>query len=268
MKTDSVASERAAMPSGTHVVLDRRTLANSNKNLLQWLKPGMAVMDVGCGTGAITKGIAEITRPEGIVYGIDVSEELISKARQNFASYTNLVFEVADILTYSPAQKFDLITSARTLQWMAAPDKALLQMKKLLKPGGILSILDYNHEKISWQPEPPQAMKKFYNAFLQWRKEAGFDNAIADHLKQWMKQIGLDDVSISEQHEISLKQDADFAHKAGIWLEVARLRGPQLVKTDYITEEERQQAIQEYEHWISQSGQSMQLYLLAVEGHI
>jgi ubiquinone/menaquinone biosynthesis C-methylase UbiE len=268
MKNDSKATERAAMPSGTHVILDSRTLENSNKNLLKWLKPGMAVLDVGCGTGAITRGIAEKTGSKGKVVGIDVSEELIAKARQNFGHYQNLSFEVADILSYSLNEAFDLITSARTLQWMATPEKALEQMKKLLKPGGIISILDYNHEKITWQPEPPQTMKRFYGAFLHWRKEAGFDNAIADHLNEIMNRIGLKDVKISEQHEVSLHQDSDFPHKAGIWLEVARLRGPQLVKAGYITEEERLAAMDEYEHWVSQTGQSMQLYLLAVEGHI
>jgi ubiquinone/menaquinone biosynthesis C-methylase UbiE len=268
MKTNPIATERAAMPSGTHVVLDRRSLENSNKNLLKWLKPGMSVLDVGCGTGAITKGIAEKTGPKGKVYGIDVSEELISKARQNFGYLDNLSFEVADILSYAPVQKFDLITSARTLQWMATPEKALEQMKKLLNPGGIISILDYNHERISWNPEPPQTMKRFYGAFLQWRKEAGFDNAIADHLKQLMNNIGLQQVEISEQHEMSRKGDSDFTHQAGIWLEVAKLRGPQLVQAEYLTEEERLAAIREYEHWISQTGQSMQLYLLAVEGSI
>ncbi|QHT71594.1 class I SAM-dependent methyltransferase [Rhodocytophaga rosea] len=268
MKENNISEERAAMPSGTHVVLDRRTLENSNKNLLKWLKPGMAVLDVGCGTGAITKGIAEKTGLKGKVAGIDVSEELITKAKLNFGHLENLSFEVANILSYTPNQKFDLITSARTLQWMAAPDKALEQMKKLLNPGGIISILDYNHEKINWQPEPPKTMRRFYNAFLQWRKEAGFDNTIADHLKQLMNQIGLKDIEISQQHELSLNGDSNFSHQAGIWLEVARLRGPQLVQSGYISEEDRLAAIEEYEHWINSNGQSMQLYLLAVEGHI
>lgn len=225
----------------------------------------MTVLDVGCGSGPITQGIAEQVGSGGKVYGIDMSENLIDAARQKYSHQPNLHFEVADILSYISPCTFDLVTSARVLQWTADPVRVLEKMKLLLKPGGIIAILDYNHEKISWQPEPPQAMKTFYQAFLQWRQDAGFDNAIADHLKDMVNQIGLKDIQVSETFEISKKTDADFAEKAGIWLEVARLRGPQLVSAGYISEDNRIAAIQDYEQWITNTGQSMQLYLLAVE---
>jgi hypothetical protein len=52
-------------------------------------------------------------------------------------------------------------------------------MYSLLKPGGTVSILDYNHEALEWQPQPPVSMQRFYATFLRWRGDAGMNNHIA-----------------------------------------------------------------------------------------
>ncbi|WP_424461000.1 methyltransferase domain-containing protein [Priestia megaterium] len=62
-------------------VIDNRTLENSHKRLAEILKPGMNVLDVGCGTGTITSGIAELVGPNARVVGIDNNLTLIEKAR-------------------------------------------------------------------------------------------------------------------------------------------------------------------------------------------
>ncbi len=260
----NIARERAEMPAGTHKVLDKRTLATDNKNLLKFLKADMHVLDVGCGSGSITKGIAEHTGPGGKVTGIDPSENLVALARNNYADLPHLQFLVADINTYAPPAPYDIVTAARVLQWLANPAEVLLKMRQLLKAQGLIAILDYNHEKINWHPAPPAAMQRFYDAFLQWRKDAGFDNAIADHLPQLFSGLGFRQVSIEPCHELTQRGDPDFAGKAGIWSEVAATRGHQLVKDNYITEDERLAAITAYDAWIAGEGQSMQLYLLGV----
>jgi ubiquinone/menaquinone biosynthesis C-methylase UbiE len=264
---ETTATDRAMMPNRNNAILDRRTVEYGNANLLKWLKPGMSVLDVGCGTGAITRGIAERVGPTGHVLGIDSSDHLIDQARQNHQQ-SNLQFAIADINTFDDGDQFDLVTSARVLQWLPNPAEVLGHMKRLLKPGGILAILDYNHEKISWSPEPPASMQTFYNAFLTWRRDAGFDNAIADHLQPMMEKLGITDVQIESQAEISQRADADFQTRARIWSEVAEIRGPQLVRDGYITEADRLQAITDYDNWVQHTGQSMQLYLLAVEGKV
>lgn len=83
-----------------------------------------------------------------------------------------MVFEVGDINEYKKSSGFDVITSARTLQWLANPREVLLKMLPLLKKGGAVTILDYNHEKIEWLPTVPKSMKDFYYAFLKWRSDA------------------------------------------------------------------------------------------------
>lgn len=265
LMSDQTATERAKMPVAHNPVLERRTVENANRNLLKYLKPGIRVLDVGCGSGAITRSIAEKVGPTGYVLGIDPSENLIEQARQNAHNRPELVFEQGDVYTFDTPDRFDVVTCARTLQWLAQPKQALINMKRLVKPGGYLSILDFNHEKLAWTPEPPKAMRLFYDAFLKWRQDAGFDNAIADHLKDLLLEIGFQNVSVDAQHEVAQKGKSNFAVDSRLWAEVAELRGPQLVKAGYITEEQRLQAIADYDNWIATKGETMSVYLLAVE---
>lgn len=259
-------TERATMPKAYNPVLERRTVENANQNLLKYLKPGISVLDVGCGSGAITRSIAKKTGPDGYVLGIDPNENLIQQARQNVGDLPGIAFQQADVYLFDTTVRFDLVTCARTLQWLAQPEAALINMKRFVKSGGHLSILDFNHEKVTWTPEPPAAMRTFYNAFLQWRRDAGFDNAIADHLQEMMYRIGFESVQVESQFEVSRRSDADFAITSRLWAEVAELRGPQLVQAGYITEDLRLQAIVDYDNWIATVSESMTVYLLAVEG--
>ncbi|UTA68334.1 trans-aconitate 2-methyltransferase [Emticicia sp. 21SJ11W-3] len=256
---------RAEMPQGANKVLDRRTVENSYSSLIPLLQEGLSVLDVGCGSGSITAGVARQVGPNGKVVGIDFSEHLINMATKNYAHLNNLSFEVSDINTYNPDHKFDLVIAARTLQWVSNPAEVVSNMVNLLKPGGRISILDYNHTRIEWTPQPPQSMLDFYEAFLNWRADAGYDNAIADNLPAIYKDLGLDSVTIVEQHEMSRVGEESFKGDAQIWSVVAETRGNQVVKDGFISEEVRLKAIQDYNTWIADKAQAMKLYLLAIE---
>jgi SAM-dependent methyltransferase len=172
------------------------------------------------------------------------------------------------VYTYAPPAAFDVVASARTLQWLAPPYDALHRMAGWLKPGGVLSVLDYNHEKIRWQPAPPPSMQLFYDAFLRWRADAGMQNDIAERLAVYFEQLGLREISTADHSETTTRTDADFAVKMGIWAKVAELRGPQLVADGYLTEAQRLAAVQDYTAWVATEADSMVMYLLAVEGRL
>ncbi|SEO18500.1 Ubiquinone/menaquinone biosynthesis C-methylase UbiE [bacterium A37T11] len=262
----STAEQRAQMPKGTQAVLDRRTLFNANRNLLPLLKEGQCVLDVGCGSGSITAGIAEIVGSTGQVIGIDSSSHLIELARKQYGHLANLHFEATELRHYLSSEPFHVVSSARVLQWLAHPDEAVGHMVSLVRPGGWLSVLDYNHCKIEWKPKPPQSMQLFYDTFLKWRTEAGMDNTIADRLSQIFTDHGLTQIHLEDHSEVSQKQITGFEAEASIWTKVAETRGQQLVADGYMAEELRVQAIHDYERWIQEEGQSMKLYLLAVTG--
>ena len=127
-------------------------------------------------------------------------------------------------------------------------------------------MLDYNHEKIEWRPAPPESARRFYQAFLKWREDAGMDNQIADRLAGMVQSAGFHNVRVREQHESARRGDPDFGEKAGIWADVAASRGRQLVADGYLTEEERQAAEQALRTWAEETGEFQRLYLLSVEG--
>ncbi|QKS48907.1 methyltransferase domain-containing protein (plasmid) [Paenibacillus cellulosilyticus] len=263
---DSVSKQRAHMPHGTCSIINRRTLVSSNKRLSELVRTGMAVLDVGCGGGAITIGIAEAVGPEGRVIGLDVNATLIEEAIKNSRDYQNLSFEVGDIYHLPYENQFDIVVASRVLQWLEHPEGALRSLLKAVKPGGKLLVLDYNHERLVWEPAPPTSMCYFYNQFLAWRKDAGMNNRIADELTDMMERNGLLDIRSLDQSEISVRTDDDFVKSAGIWADVAASRGHQMVADGWVTKEERAVGELEYRQWVNDVAERHVMYLLAVEG--
>ncbi len=248
----------------TTEIFDNRSLAVDYRTLEPILKPGMRVLDVGCGTGAISKDIAKIVGTTGKVIGIDNTQKFIESGRETYKNIQNLELISCDIFDFESNQKFDLIVAARVLQWLSNPKDALLKMKSLLKPNGRISILDYNHNKLEWNPEPPESMKSFYNTFLKWRKDAGMNNGIADDLPNLMKEIGMESIETINSDEHYKKHRIDFKSKVGIWSKVAD--SVQMVEEGYVDNDLRLKAIEEYNEWIENKAISMTMKLNEVRG--
>lgn len=258
------AQHRAVLTNST--IIDSRSLTQSHKRLAELIKPGMTILDVGCGTGAITSGIVDLVGPEGRVVGVDNNADLIQKARQNYGHISNLHFEVCDIYNLTFQDQFDIVTASRVLQWLSSPQDALEQMKESVKIGGTLLILDYNHEKIEWQPEIPASMSDFYSSFLKWRRDAGMDNQIADHLSDMFDRAGLQNIKVTSQHEVVEREHPNFNPQALIWAGVAAFKGKQMVEEGYITEYNRAVAESDYRAWVEDVAISQKMYLLSIEG--
>src|SRR4051812_18099822 len=152
------------------------------------LRPGMSVLDVGCGTGAITAGIARAVGPSGRAVGVDRDEAMLEIARRE---HSDVEFVQGDALDLPYDAEFDIATAARALQWIADPARAVEGMARAVKPGGMVVALDYNHDRNMWAPDPPPEFARFYTAFLAWRAANGWDNAIADHLPATFESAGV-----------------------------------------------------------------------------
>jgi ubiquinone/menaquinone biosynthesis C-methylase UbiE len=247
-------------------IFNDRTLAKDYKFLHQLLQPGITILDVGCGTGAISKDIALKIGPEGKVIGIDNTANFIQSGQEYFKSVANLELIAVDLFEYHPEIKFDLIVCARTLQWLTNPEEALLKIKSLLKPNGQVSILDYDHTNLIWNPLPPESMQSFYQIFLKWRADAGMNNQIAEDLPQLLKDAGFQSVEKINSDEVYHHRDLDFKSKIGIWSKVAGSK--QMVNEGYLAEASRLQAIEEYNNWIENSAFSMTMKLNEVRGKL
>ena len=248
--------------------LGTRSLGNDHRRLAERLEPGMLVLDVGCGPGAITRGIAEAVGHEGSVIGIDAQESDIERAKASHADVSNLSFETEDIYTMEFRSKFDIVTASRVLQWLNDPRLALVQMADNLKSGGLLLVLDYNHEKIEWKPDPPQSMLHFYRTFLDWRAGLGLDNTTADRLAEIYSAQGLKEINVHPQHEATDRSQTDFQARLAVWLAVAEGWGKKMVLDGAIEESDRLLAITDYRRWMQRKAQSQKLYLQSVEARL
>ena len=255
-------------------ILNRRTLNRDHRRLAQVLRAGMTVLDVGCGTGAITADIAKIVGPGGMVAGLDRDDTILAIARQEHRATGNLRFESGDILTIDFEgdfkNGFDIVTAARTLLWISEPDRAIGQMKGAAKAGGCVMILDYNLEDTRWEPDPPADFKRFYRAFLDWRTANDWDNRMAQHLPELFHSAGLTAVEIHSSDEIVERGEPDFfdAYASGIWRYVIQSLGPQLVHGRFLEESERCRAEEAYESYVQTTLQRQTHSMSTVEGRV
>jgi ubiquinone/menaquinone biosynthesis C-methylase UbiE len=247
-------------------IFDDRSLAKDYKNLATILKPGMSVLDVGCGTGSISKDIANLVGEKGKVTGIDNTDNFILSGKKSYQNFTNLELIHVDLFDFNPEEKFDLIVSARVLQWLSNPKEALIKMKSLLKPNGQISILDYDHTNLNWNPSPPESMQEFYKTFLKWRADAGMNNSIAEDLPSLLEEVGFHSVEKINSDEFYNEERENYKSKIGIWSKVAG--STQMVEEGYLENDLRLKAIEEYNHWVETEAISMTMKLNEVRGSI
>lgn len=127
----------------------------STRQLLKELdvRPGMRVLDMGCGVGSASRFVAANTAAE--VVAIDFDPEMIRRAREASGSRSNIRFEVMDVMrTTLPSNSFDRII----IQSVACfTDKVPLfrEAARLLKPGGILGM-----NEVTWLQPPTEKVAK------------------------------------------------------------------------------------------------------------
>ena len=132
-----------------------RTAANSAAYLLAHLDPGTELLDVGCGPGTITADLARAVAP-GRVVGIDSSAEVIAEARGRASGVPGLTFEVADLfaLPFDDAT-FDVVHAHQVLQHVADPVGALVEMRRVCRPGGLVAARDALYPTFTFAPPEP-----------------------------------------------------------------------------------------------------------------
>jgi len=102
------------------------------------LRPGLDVLEIGCGTGQITGWLAESVRP-GRVVAVDFSPAMLERAR---ARVVNAEFQLLDICGAQPlGARFDLVLCFQAFPHFRDREAALRQIARGLRPGGRLVVL-------------------------------------------------------------------------------------------------------------------------------
>ena len=225
------------------------------------------MLDIGCGTGAITSGIAKAVAP-AFVIGLDRDPENLAAGPRAQRRSSQSQHQLGDALALSFEGVFDIVTAARTLQWISEPSAALGNMKRAAKSGGRVVVLDYNLADNRWEPGIPAEFARFYAAFLEWRASNHWDNRMADHLPDLFRVAGLQNVQVHVSDEISARGDDDFAQTAGIWTYVTSTLGPRIAAAGFSTENDCIAAGRAYLDWVADGLTQQTLVMRTVEGTV
>ncbi len=125
-------------------LLVARTATKEAAFLLPHLRPGMTLLDCGCGPGTITTGLAEVLAP-GRVVGIDMDEERIAAAREHAAErgVNNVDFQAANVYQLPfPDDFFDAAFEHSVLMHLKDPLIAVQEIRRVLKVGGVFGARD------------------------------------------------------------------------------------------------------------------------------
>jgi ubiquinone/menaquinone biosynthesis C-methylase UbiE len=168
------------------------------------LKPGMQVLDIACGPGFTACELARFVGEGGHVTGVDINEELIAVAHQAKATegVENAAFSCGNVYELTlPENTCDFAYARFVFQHLENPQLALENILKVLKPGGILCVLDIDDNWTSFSPES-DAFVKFIRKSGAGQKRKGGNRLIGSQLFGMLSEAGYSNVS-TQIHPIS-----------------------------------------------------------------
>jgi ubiquinone/menaquinone biosynthesis C-methylase UbiE len=104
------------------------------------VRPGDRTLDVACGTGAVTRLLAERVGPTGTVVGLDINPEMLAVARCAAPQSHIEWLEGSAVRMVLPDATFDQVLCEQGLQFVPDKPAALAEMRRVLKPGGRLAL--------------------------------------------------------------------------------------------------------------------------------
>jgi ubiquinone/menaquinone biosynthesis C-methylase UbiE len=136
---------------------------------------GSRVAEIGCGTGWFTFELEKATRPRGMVFALDMQPAMLQILRAKRDSWERILtlpcgeneFELDD-------GEVDLVFHANTLHECAEPEKHLLEINRVLKPGGRLVVIEWLWADEESQPGPPNTERIEPDVAKQLLQNAGF----------------------------------------------------------------------------------------------
>lgn len=199
-----------------------RTADNSAAYLVPHLRPGLTLLDVGCGPGTITTDLAQLVAP-GMVVGMDAAAEVLAQAEDHARGLglTNVRFEVGNLfaLKYEDLS-FDVIHAHQVLQHLTDPVSALAEMRRVLRVGGLLAIRDGDFGGFRWAPDDP-LLNRWMELYLDITTRNGHNAMVGPSLLGLAQQAGFEDITVSSTNW-TFADPASRAWWGGLWADRVR----------------------------------------------
>jgi SAM-dependent methyltransferase len=197
----------------------KRTAAHEAAFFLPHLRPGMRVLDVGCGPGSLTLGLAEVAAP-GVVIGIDRQPSQIKRAYSLALERkkTNMRFGIADCykLPFRP-RSFEAVFAHGVLMHLSEPANALREMRRVLIPGGIAAVRDPDFGATLISPTTP-LLEQWAELRIRVRQHNGSDPFIGRHHRRLLLEAGF--VHPEASAEVDRAGSLNEARRAAAWFKV------------------------------------------------
>ena len=225
-----------------------RTAENSAAYLLGHLRPGLDLLDVGCGPGTITVDLAARVAP-GRVVGLDPAADVIAQAAANAPS-TNVEFCTGNVYALDFGdESFDVVHAHQVLQHLTDPVAALREMCRVLRAGGTLAVRDSDYRQFAWAPADPR-LDRWMELYQRVTRHNGAEPDAGRYLLAWVRAAGFDDVRVSTS-TWTFADDESRAWWGSLWADRATQSSfaTQAVEYGFATIDELTQISEGFHDW-------------------
>ncbi|HVZ22099.1 MAG TPA: methyltransferase domain-containing protein [Vicinamibacterales bacterium] len=189
-----------------------RTVANSAAYLIPHLRPGLTLLDVGCGPGTITADFAARLAP-GRVLGIDSAQAIVEAARRE---YPDVAFATGDVYRLTDVGAgWDIVHAHQVLQHVPDPVGALAAMRRAVRPGGIVAARDADYASFTWHPADAR-LTRWLALYRDIARSNGGEPDAGRHLLSWARQAGFAQITASASAWCFATPE-DRAWWSGLW---------------------------------------------------
>ncbi len=245
--------DRATYTHGHHESVLRshrwRTAANSAGYLLEALRPGMSLLDVGCGPGTITLDLAG-RLGDGRVVGIDPAPAAIEQARAAAAAVGRpLDLRVATVADLPAGLTFDVVHAHQVLQHVADPVALLAAMAARCRPGGLLAARDSDYAAMAWYPRLPE-LDRWLELYQRAARANRGEPDAGRHYRAWARAAGLTQARLTAS-TWCLAGEQDTAWWGGMWADriVGSALADQLLDSGLSDRQELAELAQAWRRW-------------------
>ena len=159
---------------------------------------GSRVLEAGCGVGAQTVTLAQ-NSPHAEITSVDISEASLATARRKIekAGLTNVLFQQGDIFHLPFAEdSFDHVFVCFVLEHLSKPIDALVNLKKVIKPGGTITVIEGDHGSVYFYPDSEEAHRAIH-CQIELQKRAGGNALIGRELSPILNEAGFKSARVS-----------------------------------------------------------------------
>lgn len=195
------ASQEYLMESEDEVIrLDIKTNPVDLHRQALWcgVKPGMRLLDAGCGSGKTTSLLHEMTQPAGSAVGVDFSESRILYAQENYGNRKGVEFYLHDLRkSMEGLGEFDLVWIRFVLEYYRQGAADIVKnLMNCVKPGGYLCLIDLDCNSLIHH-EPPPAIAGMLSKIMNLLEENhNIDTLIGRKLYSFLYDCGFEDIDV------------------------------------------------------------------------